>query len=38
MNVVSLKPGIRGNDSDIYNFDVTLFYIAYKDRIGSILQ
>ncbi|MFT7000348.1 MAG: Fe(3+) dicitrate transport protein [Spirosomataceae bacterium] len=30
--------GIRGNDSDIYNFDVTLFYIAYKNRIGQILQ
>lgn len=30
--------GFRGNESDVYNFDVTLFYIAYKDRIGQILQ
>lgn len=30
--------GFRGSNSNVYNFDVTLFYIAYRDRIGQILQ
>ncbi len=30
--------GFRGKNSDVYNFDVTLFYIAYRNRIGQILQ
>ncbi|HMB97949.1 MAG TPA: TonB-dependent receptor [Balneolaceae bacterium] len=30
--------GARGNVSNILNYDVTLFHLSYKDRIGSILR
>lgn len=29
--------GIRGSKSQRYNFDVSLFYLGYKDRIGTVL-
>lgn len=30
--------GLRGNLNGILNYDVTLFYLAYKKRIGNILK
>ncbi|GHA63329.1 TonB-dependent receptor [Pontibacter akesuensis] len=30
--------GVRGNSSGVLNYDVSLFYLAYKDRISSINQ
>jgi len=30
--------GVRGNLNGIVNYDLTLFYLAYKDRIGNILK
>ena len=30
--------GIRGGKSNVFNFDVSVFYLKYSDRIGSILQ
>ncbi|GAA4451813.1 TonB-dependent receptor [Nibrella saemangeumensis] len=30
--------GIRGSAEDFFTFDVTAFYIAYKDRIGLLLK
>ena len=30
--------GLRGNISNILNYDLSLFLISYKNRIGSVLQ
>ncbi len=30
--------GIRGSKNEIFRYDVSLFYLAYKDRIGNILK
>ena len=30
--------GIRGGRDGVYNFDVSVFYLRYEDRIGSILR
>lgn len=30
--------GLRGNLNGVLNYDFTLFYLAYKDRIGNILK
>ncbi len=30
--------GLRGNAKGIVNYDLTLFYLAYKNRIGNILK
>lgn len=30
--------GIRGSKSGIFNYDVSVFYLKYNDRIGSVLQ
>jgi Fe(3+) dicitrate transport protein len=30
--------GLRGNYKGLLNYDFTLFYLAYKDRIGNILK
>lgn len=30
--------GIRGNLKGIVNYDITGFYLAYKDRIGNVLK
>ena len=30
--------GIRGNVKDYLNFDVSIFYLKYNDRIGSVLK
>jgi len=30
--------GIRGEWGNIFNFDVSLFHLSYRDRIGSILR
>lgn len=30
--------GIRGNIGQILNYDLTLFHLSYKDRIGTILK
>ena len=30
--------GIRGNWENLFNFDLSLFHLAYRDRIGSILR
>lgn len=30
--------GLRGNLNGIVTYDLTLFYLAYKDRIGNILK
>jgi len=30
--------GLRGNVKGILNYDLTVFYLAYKDRIGNILK
>ncbi|MFM7022092.1 MAG: TonB-dependent receptor domain-containing protein [Flavobacteriales bacterium] len=33
----SADVGIRGNMKQIFNYDVSLFFISYNDRIGSLL-
>lgn len=30
--------GIRGNVSNLFNYDVSLFHLFYKDRIGTVLR
>ncbi|QYH39656.1 TonB-dependent receptor [Algoriphagus sp. NBT04N3] len=30
--------GIRGNKADLFNYDVSLFYLRYNDRIGAVLK
>jgi Fe(3+) dicitrate transport protein len=30
--------GLRGNAEDIFTYELTLFYLAYKDKIGQLLQ
>jgi Fe(3+) dicitrate transport protein len=30
--------GVRGGRDGVYNFDVSVFYLRYEDRIGSILR
>lgn len=30
--------GVRGNHEGVFFFDATLFYIAYRDRIGQVLR
>ncbi len=34
----NLDLGIRGSKGNLFNYDVSLFYLQYNDRIGSILQ
>lgn len=30
--------GIRGNSGMIFNYDLTVFHLSYKDRIGTVLR
>ena len=30
--------GFRGNLTEVFNFDLSIFYLSYRDRIGSILK
>jgi Fe(3+) dicitrate transport protein len=30
--------GVRGNVEDVFTYEMTLFYLAYQDKIGQLLQ
>ena len=30
--------GIRGSESEVFRYDISFFYLAYKDRIGNVLK
>lgn len=34
----SADMGVRGNIKQVFNYDVSLFYLSYKDRIGSVIM
>ncbi|HLT79706.1 MAG TPA: TonB-dependent receptor [Cyclobacteriaceae bacterium] len=34
----NIDVGLRGGRDGVYNFDVSVFYLQYDDRIGSILR
>ncbi|UII19827.1 TonB-dependent receptor [Fulvivirga ligni] len=34
----NVELGVRGNKPGIINYDISLFYLKYKDRIGSVLK